>query len=116
MKSYLEKVQRNNEKLLNLFSAKFLYQTFNEIDLEWNELQQNLIDLKNKWMNDNDALFIIIDSHGNSEEILCIDKKIKYNTIINIFADLNSPSLKEKPKIIVFNACRRQPPTSKFVY
>lgn len=104
--------EKDNEKLLNLFSAEFLYQTFNEIDLKWDDLQQNLNDLRNKWMANNDALFIIIDSHGNSEEILCTDMRVKYNTIINMFNDLNSSSLKGRPKIIIFNACRSQSPTS----
>lgn len=70
---------------------------------------------KNPDLDKHEAFVISLNSHGCNDQILCYDGQlIHINDIINIFNADNCRFLIDKPKIVLFNACRVIKPNCKY--
>jgi hypothetical protein len=117
-----------NTKLVDLKSSQRLRESdefkkiFEELhfdvepyyNLNTNEIKQRLRSLPINYLNESDALIIMIMSHGQDEMILGIDAcegnnqndLMPISDVVNIFSDNNCTPLKRKPKLFFFICCR----------
>ncbi len=85
-----------------LFDVELLY------DKRVDEMRTRLETLaKEKRLAKDQALVVMIISHGCDEKVEGVDKKVlSVRTIVNLFSEDNCKSLSRKPKLFFFNCCR----------
>ena len=95
-------------KLVNLFeNLSFFVRVEN--DLKYNEIMDIAEEYASQDHTDFDAFVMIVMSHGGDGDTICgvNGKKIAVKELMAEFKVVHCPSLKNKPKIFIFEACRR---------
>jgi hypothetical protein len=85
-----------------LFDVELLY------DKTANEMKEKFESLaKDKRLLEDQALVVMIISHGYNDKVEGVDKKVlSVRSIVDIFSEDNCKLLSRKPKLFFFNCCR----------
>ena len=87
-----------------------------EYELEKKNVIQILDDtFNNKDLNEHEAIVISVNSHGNSNGIICSNGElVQFNEIMNKLSNINCKILQNKPKILMIDCCRKLTKLCKF--
>jgi hypothetical protein len=82
-------------------------------DMTAEEMKNKLNNLaKEKRLSKDQALVVMIISHGYDEKVEGVDKNVlNVSSIVDIFSEENCKSLNRKPKLFFFNCCRHSKST-----
>ena len=108
MKSWKEKVQKKNVKLIREAFEHHRFEVNDYCDLNDDQII-NLIgeQVKHEKCKSFDGFVLYIHTHGIQDTILCKNSnKIPFHRIKELFKDEKCQYLKNKPKIIFLDCCR----------
>ena len=94
--------------LQQLFSGYLKFAVTRRDDVTREQMHEMLIEYQEMDHSAYDALFVIILSHGDEGDIIYTsdDEMIKVNDIVKYFSASKCPSLSNKPKVFIIQACR----------
>ena len=95
-------------KLQELFSGCLKFAVTRRDDVTRDQMHEMLVEYQLMDHSNHDALFVIILSHGDRGDIIYTsdDIMIKINDIVKCFSASKCPSLSNKPKVFIIQACR----------
>ena len=95
-------------KLQELFSGCLKFAVTRRDDVTRDQLHETIVEYQEMDHSNHDALFFIILSHGDRGDIIFTsdDIMIKINDIVKCFSASKCPTLSNKPKVFIIQACR----------